>query len=56
MKGKYVFEYNLKRNEQIETLPKKVSVKLSGKDDNTIDSYLLFQRFVVLANGSKFHL
>ena len=45
---KYAFEYILKRNELIETSPKKESVKFSGSD-----SCLLFQRFIVLANCSN---
>lgn len=53
MEGKYAFEYILKRNELIETSPKKESVKFSGSDIDTVDSYLLFQRFVVLANCSN---
>ena len=53
MEGKYAFEYILKRNELIETSPKRESVKFSGSDINTIDSYLLFQRLVVLGNCSN---
>lgn len=53
MEGKYAFEYILKRNELIETSPKRESVKFSGSDINTIDSYLLFQRLVVLAKVSN---
>ena len=58
MEEKVFFKYSLKRKEKVKTLAKKVSVKLSGKDDATIDSYLLFSylllsTLVVLANVSN---
>lgn len=43
----------MKRSEKVKTLPRKTSVKLNGKDGATIDSYLLFQKLVVLAKDSN---
>ena len=47
---KYAFTYSLKRYEKVKTLPTEISVKLSGNDNATINSYLLFQRLIVLTN------
>ena len=41
---KDVFEYSLKRDEKVKSLPTKTSVKFSDKDDAIIDCYLLFLR------------
>ena len=53
MELKVVFKYNLKRREEVKTLPPKISVKFNNKNEATVDSYLLFPRLVVLVNGSN---
>ena len=52
MVEKDVFRYSLKRSKKVKTLSTKTSVNFTGKDD-TIDSYLLFQRLAVLAKVSN---
>ena len=52
MERKDVFRYGLKRSKKVKTLSTKTSVNFTGKDD-TIDSYLLFQRLAVLAKVSN---
>ena len=42
--AKNVFEYSLKRDEKVKSLPTKTSVKFSDKDDANIDCYLFFLR------------
>ena len=51
MAGKDIFKYSLKRSENVKTLPTRTSVKLSSKGKAFVSDLLLFQRFVVLANG-----
>ena len=51
MEGKDAFKYSLKRDEKVKTLPTEISVKFSGNGNATIDSYLSFQRLIVLTNG-----
>ena len=53
MEGKDAFQYSLKRSEKVKTLATKTSVQLTGKDDATIDFYLLFQRSVALPKVSN---
>ena len=51
MEGKDAFKYSLKRDKKVKTLPTEISVKFSGNGNATIDSYLSFQRLIVLTNG-----
>ena len=51
MEGKDDFKYGLKRDKNVKTLPTEMSVKRSGNDNATIDSYLLFQSLFILTNG-----
>ena len=51
MESRDVFKYSLKCSEVI-TVWTKTSLNFTGKDDN-IDSYLSFQRLVVLAKVSN---
>ena len=52
MESRDVFKYSLKCSEKVITVWTKTSLNFTGKDDN-IDSYLLFQRLVVLAKVSN---
>lgn len=53
--GKDVFQCTIKRTDKVNTLASKSSIKLIGCD-STIDSALLFQRLIVLANSSNIQL
>ena len=52
MEGKDVYKCVLKRRDKVKTMSSKTSMSLQDKE-KCIDSHLLFQRLVVLANSSN---
>ena len=51
MKGYDVFKYTFKRSEYVKTMSTKRNINIDN-DGETIDSALLFQRLIVLANSN----
>ena len=56
MEGKEIFNYTFRRSEKCKTMGTKSAVKVGDNSDISIDSALLFQRLLVLANSSKLTL
>ncbi len=56
MESKEIFSYTIKRSEKCKTMGSKSAVKVDDSSDISIDSTLLFQRLLVLANSSKMTL
>ena len=52
MEGKDIYKCVLKRRDKVKTMSSKTSMSLQDKE-KCIDSHLLFQRLVVLANSSN---